>query len=66
MCKISYKSVKNESNQFIANICKPNLAYFTSMYSVKNWLKMIAKNLPYQTVLLNRNKNVKCITAKYL
>jgi hypothetical protein len=26
------------------NICKPNLAYFTSILQ-KNWLKMIVKNL---------------------
>jgi hypothetical protein len=31
MCKISYKFVKNESYQIFMNICKLNLAYFTSI-----------------------------------
>jgi hypothetical protein len=43
MCKISDKFVKNESNQIFVNICKLNLAYFTSMYYSINWLKMSVK-----------------------
>jgi hypothetical protein len=35
--------VKNESYQIFTNISKPNVAYFTSTYSSKYWLKMIAK-----------------------
>jgi hypothetical protein len=31
MCKISCKFVKNESYQIFTNICKPDLAYFTSI-----------------------------------
>jgi hypothetical protein len=31
MCKISYTFVKNESYQIFMNICKLNLAYFTSI-----------------------------------
>jgi hypothetical protein len=31
MCNISEKFVKNESYQIFTNICKPNLAYFTSI-----------------------------------
>jgi hypothetical protein len=31
MCKIAYKFVKNESYQIFLNICKPNLASFTSI-----------------------------------
>jgi hypothetical protein len=66
MCKISFKFAKNESYQIFTNICKPNLAYFTHMYSSKNWLKMIAKNLSYHTVLIKSNNNVKPASHKYL
>jgi hypothetical protein len=31
MCKMSYKFVKNESYLIFRNICKPHLAYFTSI-----------------------------------
>jgi hypothetical protein len=48
---ISNKFVKNESYQFFMNLCKPNVAYFTSILQ-KNWLKIIEKNLFYQTVLI--------------
>jgi hypothetical protein len=54
MCKISYKFVKKESYQTFMNICKPNLAYLTSI--VKNWLYIIVKNLSYQTILIKMCK----------
>jgi hypothetical protein len=41
------------------NICKPNLAYFTSILQ-KNWFKTAEKNLSYQTILIKSYKNVKC------
>jgi uncharacterized protein YbcV (DUF1398 family) len=47
---------KNEFYQMFINICKPNLAYFTSI--IKNWVILIAKNLPYQTISIKSNKNV--------
>jgi hypothetical protein len=66
MCRISHKFAKNESYQIFTNICKPNLAYLTTMYSSKNWLKMLSKNLSYQTVLIKSNINVKRASYKYL
>jgi hypothetical protein len=47
--------------KFFVNICKPNYKY-----SSKTWLKMIAKNLSNQTILIESNKNVKCVSYKYL
>jgi hypothetical protein len=32
MCKISVEFVKNESYHVFMNICKPNLAYLTSIF----------------------------------
>jgi hypothetical protein len=64
MCNISYKFVKNESYKDFMNICEPNLAYFRS-FLLKIDLNY-GKNLPYQTILIKSNKNVKCKRYKYL
>jgi hypothetical protein len=65
MCKISYKFVKIESYQIFANICKPNLAYFTSIVK-KLAQNDCEKNLSYQTTLIKSNKNINCASYKYL
>jgi hypothetical protein len=49
MCRFFYKFVENESYQIFTNICKPNLAYFTSIF------KKFAQN--------DQNKN--CPTKLY-
>jgi hypothetical protein len=65
MCKISYKVVKNESYQNFANICKPNVAYFTSILQ-NIGPKWLWKNLSYQTTLNKSNENIKCASYIYL
>jgi hypothetical protein len=59
MCKISYKFVRNESCQFFANICKPNLAYFTSILQ-KIGSKWFQKTCPTKLYYFKVTKNVKC------
>jgi hypothetical protein len=65
MCKIAYKFEKNESYQFFKNICKPNLACFTSILQKIGsiWLQ---KYLPYWTILIKSYKYEKGESYKYV
>jgi hypothetical protein len=63
MGKISLKFVKNAFYQIFTNNCKPNFAYLYYKYSSKNWLKMLAKNLSYQTTYIDC-KQQKCKMCK--
>jgi hypothetical protein len=53
--------------KFFTNIYKPNLSYFTYKFFLTNFfLKMIAKNLSYQTIVIKSYKFVKCVSYIYL
>jgi hypothetical protein len=49
MCKTYNKCVKNEPYQIFTNLCKPTLAFFTSILQ-KFGSKWLQKNVSYQTI----------------